>query len=210
MNKKLEVLSLSGVPVLWAHTDVYADDKDLDFLSNLEEEKLKGNNFLSVRKDIIRDKKLEKFKILFEKYLKFYSEEILCVENKFKFTDSWATRNPKNSTHHTHFHYNSMISGVYYVSSTCGGEFILNLVPIFFKNFQFKLNIKKYNEFNSLSWTIPAKTGDIIIFPSWMDHMVNENLSDVDRRIIGFNCFIEGNLGSSSDTDGLDISVNIS
>jgi uncharacterized protein (TIGR02466 family) len=40
---------------------------------------------------------------------------------------------------------------------------------------------------NSSVHTIPPEVGKLIIFPSWLDHGVNPNLSDTDRISMSFN-----------------------
>ena len=42
---------------------------------------------------------------------------------------------------------------------------------------------------------IPVESGDIILFPSYIDHFVSHNLSETEsRKIISFNTFIEGDM----------------
>ena len=40
--------------------------------------------------------------------------------------------------------------------------------------------------------------GDIIFFPSWLNHSVNYFDSNEERIVLGFNTFIDGNLGNDT------------
>ena len=52
---------------------------------------------------------------------------------------------------------------------------------------------------------MPARTGDLVIFPGWLNHETSVNESDDDRIIIGANYFLKGKLGTN---EGLDV-VNL-
>jgi len=43
------------------------------------------------------------------------------------------------------------------------------------------------NELNSISASIKVNEGDLLIFPAYLPHSVEENKSDEDRVIISFN-----------------------
>jgi hypothetical protein len=60
-----------------------------------------------------------------------------------------------------------------------------------------KPEIKDWNLWNSESWWFPVKTGDIIMFPSSLTHMV-ENKEGTNTRIsLAFNVFIKGTIGNN-------------
>ena len=43
---------------------------------------------------------------------------------------------------------------------------------------------------------MPVKSGTMVIFPSHLEHCVDQNLFNDNRIVIGFNAFVEGNFGS--------------
>jgi hypothetical protein len=56
---------------------------------------------------------------------------------------------------------------------------------------------KDWNVWNSETWWFPVKTGDIIMFPSSLTHMV-ENKEGTNTRIsLAFNVFIKGTIGNN-------------
>jgi ectoine hydroxylase-related dioxygenase (phytanoyl-CoA dioxygenase family) len=59
------------------------------------------------------------------------------------------------------------------------------------------LAVKEYNSFNSNSWWFSVETGDIVLFPSSLTHMVETKKGDNTRVSLSFNVFIKGTLGSN-------------
>jgi len=98
----------------------------------------------------------------------------------------WININPPGSYNHLHNHVGAVFSGVYYVDAcpeqgniqferTDGGEYHL---PV---------NIEKETYYTSTRATYAAKTGGLYVFPGWLKHSVQGNLSDQDRISISFN-----------------------
>ena len=54
---------------------------------------------------------------------------------------------------------------------------------------------EEYNMWNSNTMNCYIKTGDLIIFPSWMQHMVPPNIRNDTRISIAFNTFVSGIFG---------------
>ena len=53
-------------------------------------------------------------------------------------------------------------------------------------------NFKEQNHFNSHIGSTVTTTGDMIIFPSSLNHSVQQNESNEDRIAIALNVFLEG------------------
>jgi len=112
----------------------------------------------------------------------FIDEAVLRVESM------WININHPYSYNSNHIHPNSYISGVYYVKvPENSGSLVLkhpsNLISIFTPS---EL-IKQYNTFNSSKWNIKPHPGDLVMFPSWIEHEVTQNISGDDRISIAFN-----------------------
>ena len=45
----------------------------------------------------------------------------------------------------------------------------------------------KYNEYTSDIWNIIPEEGKLVLFPSWLEHEVDQNLSQEKRISISFN-----------------------
>jgi uncharacterized protein (TIGR02466 family) len=103
-----------------------------------------------------------------------------------KITTCWAIINRKFAANSVHNHPNSILSGVYYLKTpeNCGGIFFCDPRP------GSQMIIPPSLEFNL--WTLPritykAYAGTMLIFPSWLLHGVEMNMSNEDRVCISFN-----------------------
>jgi uncharacterized protein (TIGR02466 family) len=109
-------------------------------------------------------------------------------------TQSWLNYTETNQYHHKHQHPNSLVSGVFYVN--CHEEF--DKIKFFRNDYQtIKPEIKDWNLYNSESWWFTVKTGDIILFPSSLTHMVETKEGDNTRISLAFNVFIKGTIGNN-------------
>ena len=108
-------------------------------------------------------------------------------------TQSWVNWTKSGEQHHKHAHTNSLFSGVFYIDADEEYDSIK-----FFKRHTYEsLSIEpyEYHLFNSESWTFKVKTGDIILFPSSLGHLVESKIGDNLRTSLSFNTFIKGTIG---------------
>lgn len=103
----------------------------------------------------------------------------------------WININPKAGFNRPHTHPGAILSGVYYVSAN------KNPAKIVFKNPSVNIEhycpdlfIENYNEYNSNICGIIPQSGELILFPSWIEHYVEPNINDEDRISIAFNVII--------------------
>ena len=97
--------------------------------------------------------------------------------------------------HHSHRHPNSMLSGVFYLEADGNSPLEISHRSRIFEDFRFSFKHTEMNMFNSPSWKGLVVTGSLIIFPSWLVHEAHPNTSNIDRRVLGFNSFVEGKFG---------------
>lgn len=116
----------------------------------------------------------------------FKSYGWLFDQSKVICTSMWAIINKKNSFNIEHTHSNNYLSAAYYVKApeNCG-NFKTSNPNIINRNIYPKP--EKPTEFNSNNITIKINEGDLLIFPAYLPHSVEENKSDEDRVIISFN-----------------------
>ena len=121
-----------------------------------------------------------------------YVKEIMNSNNELMITQSWVNKSGKGESHHEHVHPNSLISGVWYpVISE-------KLPPIQFRSRaqrDVSLSTEKFNNFNSATFLLPMKAGELILFPSNLTHSVPANQSETERISLSFNTWAKGNLG---------------
>ncbi len=113
-------------------------------------------------------------------------------KNAVSLENIWININPLSSFNRPHVHPKSIFSGTYYVKcdEQVGGGIVF-LHPAI--NFQYHISpdiVTDWNDFTSGTWRIQPKPGDLIIFPSFLNHYVEPNLLDTDRITIAFNAGI--------------------
>ena len=101
--------------------------------------------------------------------------------------------------HHHHFHQNSIISGVFYISTEEDDKITFSDPNTKVREL-IKFEPKEYNVWNSSIWSFPVATNELILFPSWLSHQVRVNeKATTDRISLSFNTFVGGTLGKESD-----------
>ncbi len=138
-------------------------------------------------------KELNKIKNFCQESLDHYFNEILNKKEKLEISISWANKTNPGMAHHTHNHRNSVISGVFYFNDTSES-------PITFTNpwrvfDAYETNIKNnHNKYNMETSTIQSKAENYcILFPSFLPHNVEQNISNNTRYSIAFNSFFKPN-----------------
>ncbi len=103
-----------------------------------------------------------------------------------KIGNFWININRKGHFNHKHEHHNCSLSGVYYVKVPPNSGLITFFHPCD-KLIRREWKSKEYTSYNSEVWGFEPKENELFMFPSWVDHMVDPNLSDEDRISISFN-----------------------
>jgi uncharacterized protein (TIGR02466 family) len=125
-----------------------------------------------------------------------YFDKIISPANNITpyITQSWLNYTETNQYHHKHAHPNSLVSGVFYIN--CDDKF--DKIKFFNDNYKIiKPEIKNWNIWNSESWWFSVKTGDVILFPSSLTHMVETKEGTNTRISLAFNVFIKGTVGDN-------------
>ena len=181
--------------------------KELEYIRNTEcgrENKGGGNecapggmvqhyNRQSDNTFILDEPELSNIRAFIEAKLHEYVTKIFASTDKLVITQSWLNKSKKGESHHEHVHPNSMVSGVWYP------QIHEQMPPIQFRSRQQRdvsLQTEKYNTFNSATFMLPMKKGELILFPSNLTHSVPANQSDEERISLSFNTWIEGSMGS--------------
>lgn len=126
-----------------------------------------------------------------------YFQNILKKKHKLRITSSWANVNDFQESHHSHYHKNSVLSGVFYLNDTFSSPIIFHN-PNSIKDF-WDCESVDYNEFNSEFIKIGVEKNTCLIFPSWLFHSVDCNLINEGRYSITFNTFFEKDIVLSSE-----------
>ncbi len=147
---------------------------------------------------VLDTKELKNLKEDLNKIVVDYFEKVVCTSSSIfpHITQSWFNYTQSEQHLHQHSHQNSFVSGVFYPAADKKSDKI-----VFFKEGyeRIKLEYKKYNLYNSSSWTFPVETGNVILFPSHLIHGVNTKKGTNLRVSLAFNVFFKGKVGSNID-----------
>lgn len=151
----------------------------------------------------------------------FYHEEMVdwfteCLEivQKEKYPDlpnlvvtsCWANKNTKYKGHHTHYHPNSIISGIFYLTSHETGETVFEVDDPWYRFDDDLLWYTGQESKSSRSRGTPIKdknkpvAGKLLLFPSSLYHGVRPLNEMPERYTVSFNTFIKGTLGINQAT----------
>ena len=205
-----ELHGIFPVPVYRIHSDTYnldpAEKKEVEDIIK-EGMRARGGNSISHNSYIFHDH-LKKIKQFCEQQLKIYVEEVINPKKELDFyiTQSWLNITKPGEWRWEHSHSNSIISGVFYISTEKGDN-----LQVFDPNQRLKDTItispKEYNLWNSTNWSFLVNNNDLLLFPSWLRHRVdmrNESAT-ADRISLAFNVFAKGTFGDRDDKTELEI-----
>ena len=165
-----------------------------------------GNS--STDNSYIFDTKLQELKEFCNKHVKKYVEQVICPKEELDFyiTQSWINVTKPGECHPEHSHQNSILSGVFYIS-TFKDDKITFVDPNNKVKELIKFEQEEFNIWNSTMWHIPVHNNELILFPSWLSHSVipleklpASGQHRPDRISISFNTFVKGKFGAK---DGL-------
>jgi len=174
---------------------------ELNFIKNLEQRNNDGN-MTSVNNNLFDCPEVAEIARFCEESLAEYFKEVYAPKNEVQpyVTQAWANFTQKGQWHHKHEHPNSFISGVFYVQAQEDIDKIH-----FYKNGyqQIRVPTENFNLYNSDSWWLGVKTGQLVLFPSHLTHMVQTVQTDETRISISFNTFLSGYIGNDMELTGL-------
>ena len=176
----------------------FVDKNKKDFYKN-------DGNITSNNNYILNEKPFINIKKELDSRVQDYFDKVISPANNITpyITQSWLNYTETNQYHHKHAHPNSLVSGVFYIN--CHEEH--DKIKFFNDNYKtIKLEVKDWNMWNSESWWFSVKTGDVILFPSSLTHMVETKQGDNTRISLAFNVFIKGTVGNNKQLTELHLS----
>ena len=199
----MEIRNLFPQPVGFYRLDRNLTEKELEFIKNQKTRPNMGN-VTSINNTILRHQAMTKLRDFIESSVSNYFTTVFNPKHKvnLRITQSWTNYTEPGQWHHKHAHPNSFVSGVFYPQANKETDKIY-----FYRDgFQMvKLPPENYNSWNSESWWFDVGTGDLILFPSSLEHMVETVQGDQTRISLSFNTFPVGNIGEEVSLTGLQI-----
>ena len=129
-----------------------------------------------------------------------FQELISCVNNATKsilrflrmgqealeITGCWATVLAKGALHKAHSHPNNFLSGVYYVRVQPGADTI-NFHDPRRQTYVIRPPVVELTAENTDQVVVRVTNGTLLMFPSYLEHSVDGNMSEEERISISFN-----------------------
>jgi len=198
--KNKQTINMFQIPPLMVFEYDGDMDKLLEYVSNIEYRDSTGN--IKSKSDYILDEKelsvLKKFCL---ESVQEYISDVLGISDEIEIHQSWVNVNKPGQNHPEHYHGNSFISGVFYLSSDQEEG-----SPITFKSELHKSNFSiltvpedpfaKYYPSVAASFNYPSIPGELILFSSTTTHFVPTNKSDEVRVSLSFNTYPKIPFGS--------------
>jgi uncharacterized protein (TIGR02466 family) len=128
------------------------------------------------------------------------SQRDLCWE----ITTSWVNRSVNGDYHTSHWHSNSLISGVFYINTNPDSGAIVFHKDKEHKNLwgdTLRIDWDKETDYNTEAVGILPKTNQLLMFPSILAHSVLTNTSNDNRYSLAFNVFPRGTFGKGGNSE---------
>lgn len=143
---------------------------------------------------VFNDARLKDVKQFCQESVQQYWNDIIKADSNTVqpvMTQSWINYSNNGEGHQRHNHVNSFLSGVLYFSAQ--NDPIMFHSPVYS---QLEIMSTEWTLLNSKSYSIDIKTGDCVIFPSYLEHNVIHAERDYTRISIAFNVLPNGELGN--------------
>lgn len=102
-------------------------------------------------------------------------------------TDCWVNIMARQAVHSLHLHPLSTLSGTYYVKAPAGCAGLKFEDPRLERFMAAPPRRATARADNRVWVTVPARSGDVVLFESWLRHEVPPNMSAAERISISFN-----------------------
>tara|TARA_A100001011_G_scaffold13503_1_gene14408 strand:+ start:5642 stop:6274 length:633 start_codon:yes stop_codon:yes gene_type:complete len=205
--------NLWGVPVYKINTNYTFSNftpeakEYIDDYINSSVENSKTANVFVERGHFLDNLKLEKIKEIINQQAHYFRDNIMMCKNELQIQSSWLTVNHKGSNHPIHNHAHTIFSICYYPRAETG-HLILQAPDgksTWQRDYRMGFEYTELNEWNATNWTIPVMSGDIVIFPGWVQHSTTPNESEEPRLMIGTNYWLKGNMQFFDELDRINI-----
>ena len=197
----MNMFNLFPTPVAFSKFERELTEEELAFFKNQEQKPNQGNTTSADRK-ILEHALMADVCASIQKAIDTYFQEVYRpkFDVKLRITQSWMNYSEPGQFHHKHAHPNSFLSGCFYPQAN------KELDKLYFFNepyHRIRIHSEDFNVYNSDSWWLPVGTGDIVIFPSSLTHMVEQVVSNNTRISLSFNTFPVGYVGNDDSLTGL-------
>ena len=168
-------------------------DKQMDIFLNSESMRSSYNTH-SKDTYILNNTELENIKNFCMEGVQDYFTRIIGATDEVKpyITQSWLNWTDTGESHHQHYHGNSIVSGVFYISTEQDDsiDFVRD------ETYPYVLIPKEWTISNSLKCKVFAEEKVLLLFPSHLIHEVVVREGSKMRISLAFNTFVKGKIGN--------------
>ena len=186
-------------PVYFSNLDRALTKTELKTITQYKEKTSNNQGNVRTRDSYVLEHKTFKNlkKDLNQKIINYFNEVICCGNAITPYiTQSWINYTKENQFHHQHAHPNSYISGVFYINA----DKEVDKINFFREGYiRFLPTVTQFNIFNSTKVTYPIQGGDVLLFPSSLQHGVDIKKGTNIRTSLSFNVFFKGTIGNKED-----------
>ena len=199
------VNQLFPTPVAFTKLPRMYTDEEVAFVQKCAMNVTKNTgNTTSVDRYVLNEPSMAGLRSFIQFYINHFMESIESPYNPVEayITQSWLNYTQPGEYHHKHEHPNSYLSGVLYINADPQKDKIY-----FYKQGYKRISLptERFNPFNSESWWFNVGTCDLVIFPSYLTHMVEQTESKDTRISLSFNTFLKGYIGAEESLTSLHI-----
>lgn len=196
MAVEVHIENIFPTPIYTSRIDVSEVDVDDIFMESNGPDNMV---MLSKTGFLLNDPQYHGIKNQIDQHMRYYYHDVLQYATAVYpvMTSSWLVKSLPNQESSWHIHTNSFFSGVLYLTgeSNSGNisfkenlDMLLPLTP----------PIKNENEYNTRFFSIEPSEGLLLLFPSKLEHKVEQNLSNTTRVSIAFNYFLNGKFANKT------------
>ena len=201
--EEYEVQPLFAEPFFRTNIGHAISDEQIRFLKNLKMVQNKSN-LISENLHILAEPELRSVAEAVQEALDLYASEVMGITQKLYVTQSWSLVNNPNIGMHGHSHSNSLVSGsLYYCDLPQPVSSMLFDRHNTYQLLQLTPEREKQNIFNTPMNIVTPQAGEVVLFSSGIQHLVETNASKEPRYSVAFNTFIKGRLGDFRDVSEL-------
>ena len=202
---KAEVNGIFPVPVYRAKLERKFTTQELRFVEEMKTKCIvNAGNITSKDNYVLNNPSLITLKKEMDLFIEDYFSKVLLTPKTISpyITQSWLNYTETKGYHHVHSHQNSYLSAVLYINADKAHD---KITLEHGRYDQIKLPTTGWNTFNSETWFYTVGSGDIVMFPSRLSHLVTEKKEKNTRVSLSFNVFVKGNLGKPGSLTELNI-----
>ena len=201
-NMEYELRGIFPTPIYSIRRESNLIPEEEEDIAKIIEEGMYKNmgNFSSFNSYIFNDN-LKSIEHFCEQQIKIYVEKVIAPKEELGFyiTQSWLNVINPGGYHHTHYHPNSIISGVFYIATEENDNVSFGDPPPKMRDW-FSCEKKDINIWNSVNCGFSIHDNELFLFPSSLNHGVEANKKATKDRIsLAFNVFAKGPFGVQSD-----------